>query len=135
MLITSKASSVAVLHDRHSHAVVSELVESQSAAKPKPSCAPKLLRRHTALAPAHRSDNIGAAVGVRMHGSGRTKPPAPMAATPTKQHAGMDPDTLSGRTKLSLPAVERFIRYSEGFVNEDLPETLLTACCQRRCWV
>ena len=27
--------------------------------------------------------------------------------------------TLSGRTKLSLPAVERFIRYSEGFVNDD----------------
>ena len=113
-----------MLHDRSSHAVVSELVERQSAAKPKPSCAPKLLQRRTALAPAHRPDNIGAAVGqaspeddrqnawkCRVHEGEdsrgkkprRTKPPAPMAAPPTKQHAGMDPDMLSGRTKLSQP--------------------------------
>ena len=141
MLTTSKASSLAV-HQGGQMASAGVMVTSaekqHSTIKPKPN-APKLLQRYNVSSPvqSHGSGvlmekrvNYAEPEGVfKRHAEepdekqgerrGRKRPPAPMAAPPVRQIAEMDPDTLRGRTSLNLPALERFSRYVEGFVNDE----------------
>ena len=124
LLTTSKASSRAVRDSSSMGSLVTGGLGKQSATKQNHSCGcdPRLLQ----LRGCSVRDDLQCAWKRRASKSEenqekrcRNEPPVPMAAPSARPGIEIDPHTLCGRTSLSLPAVERFIRYSEGFVNEE----------------